>query len=127
MEAILYIPAAGDPYRVMASGVCGAHPPRVHLWGRPPTWRPGAGRGERSLSTHALPLVWGGEVVPESEHRLIDRLNANTAATLAPAPWVRARNYAIDEAPDVLTGMARVSWALAAVAARELGGSVVVL
>lgn len=121
--SILYIPASGDPHGVLADGLCGGQMPKVTHDDNCRHWR--VDQGVCPRGHWAFPLVWRGDVVPEAEDRLRRRLCAKGIQ----ADGRRLATIAVVGAPHAVCKAAGDAhlWALATIAARELGGRVEVV
>ena len=82
MSSLLYEPAASDPHKVIAPQFPFSYPPTVHRFedwvpddgwreGRAPTWSIPGGEAKYSVR-QALVLIWKGEFLSDSYHRLYD-------------------------------------------------------
>jgi hypothetical protein len=63
IQAVLLIPAEGDPHGLLAEGPCGARPPLAWRLGQGPRWTSYA--GQTAGTCPALVLAWNGKPVAE--------------------------------------------------------------
>ena len=113
MIAVLLVPAAGDPFGLLAPGKCGAMPPLA-------AWYTGLGRWEIlcvPVEKRALVLAWDSAVVVEGVDRIVRALNAARVAVGFRPVFLLLNDYgSLDEALSVARD-----------AGRELGCEVVIL
>ena len=75
VDAVLLVPAEGDPHGLLREGPCGARPPKA-IEVLPGVWREGWGAHEGKPGRRALVLAWGGKPVAEGCFRVLGRVGS---------------------------------------------------